>query len=179
MMRLTISLIALLGLAACNGGPNKTNIEIVQNMMDQPSIKSQDWVPADGDKEQMLMPPAHTISRGHPPYPYADDPGGAEKQVNPFAGNSSPEVMAVGHKYFDIYCSICHGKTGAGDGNVAVKMAVKPRNLLGADAKSYTDGRIFHAISAGRGVMRPYISQIPDPEIRWKIVTYVRSLQRQ
>lgn len=169
---------AILLLAACNGGPNKTNIELIQNMMDQPSIKSQDWVPEDGDKGQMRTPPAHTISRGHPPYKYKDDPAGAEKQVNPYAGKMTDDVLQVGQKNYGIYCAVCHGTNGGGDGKVAEKMLVKPRNLISADAKTYSDGRIYHAITAGRGVMRPYESQIPDPDVRWKIVNYVRSLQK-
>lgn len=165
-------------LTGCNGSHNQTNIELIQNMMDQPSIKSQDWVPEEGDKLQMLMPPAHTVARGRPPYPYADDPAAAEKMVNPWGGNMSPQVLTTGRHYFEIYCSVCHGHGGAGDGTVAVKMAVKPRNLIGPEAKLYPDGRIYHAIAAGRGVMRSYASQIPDSEARWKIVNYVRSLQR-
>lgn len=179
MKRLFVAIAPVFVLAACNGGHNQTNIELVTNMMDQPSVKSQDWIPEEGDKGQMRMPAAHSVPRNYTPYPYADDPAAAEKQVNPHAGDMSPEILNVGHKYFDIYCSICHGVTGEGNGNVAVMMDAKPRNLISAEAKAYTDGRIFHAMSAGRGVMRPYISQIPDPEIRWKIVNYVRSLQRK
>jgi len=172
---------SLFFLAACNGGPNKTNIELIQNMMDQPSVKSQDWIPEDGDKGQMRVPPPHTIARGEKPYKFTDDIAGAEKDPNPFAGQTSPEVLSVGHKYYDIYCSVCHGKTGEGNGPASEKMAVKPRNLIAPDAKGYSDGRIYHAITAGKGVMRAYISQIPDPDgvaIRWKIVNYVRSLQK-
>lgn len=166
-------------LVACNGGPNKTNIEVIQNMMDQPSIKAQDWVPAEGDKLQMLAPPAHTVARGRAPYAYADNPGEADKLVNPLAKDRSPEMLTAGKHHFEVFCSHCHGKSGGGDGPVAEKMAVKPRNLLAPDAKAYTDGRIFHAITAGRGLMRQHASQIPDEKVRWKIVNYVRSLQGQ
>jgi mono/diheme cytochrome c family protein len=178
MKRAILLLSPLLLCMACNGGHNQTNIELVTNMMDQPSVKSQDWIPDQGDKGQMRNPPEHTVARNYTPYAYADDPAGAEKQVNPHKGDVSAETLKVGHKYFDIYCSVCHGLTGAGDGQVAQFMDAKPRNLISAEAKGYSDGRIFHAISAGRGVMRPYISQIPDAEIRWKIVNYVRSLQK-
>jgi mono/diheme cytochrome c family protein len=172
-------ILVLGALVGCNAGHNQTNIELVQNMMDEPNIKSQDWVPQDGDKGQMRMPPDHTISRGHVPDDFAGDPGAADKARNPFAGQMSPEVLSVGRHYFEIYCSICHGHDGAGDGTVAVKMAVKPRDLVTADAKGYTDGRIYYAMTYGRGVMRPYASQIPDRDVRWKIVNYVRSLQKQ
>ncbi len=179
MKRLTLTLLGLGVLAGCNAGPNRTNIEVIQNMMDQVSVKSQDWNPAEGDKGQMRMPPEGAIARGHAPYKYADDPGGAERDVNPLAGDRSPEMLTFGRKYYDIYCTVCHGADGAGAGPVAEQMAVKPRNLVSPEALAYTDGRIYYAITAGRGVMGSYASQIPDVKTRWAIVNYVRSLQKK
>jgi hypothetical protein len=54
----------------------------------------------------------------------------------------------------------------------------KPPNLAGKQAKSYSDARIFHVISAGQNVMSSYADKIP-PEDRWKIVNYVREIQKQ
>lgn len=178
MKRLSLILSSLVLLTACNGGPNKTNIELITNMMDQISIKSQDWDPREGDKLQMRVPPAGTVSRGHAPYMYANDVAAAEKESNPFANDHSPETMALGQRNYEIYCLVCHGATGAGDGSVAEKMAVKPRNLISAEAKAYSDGRIYYAVTAGKGVMGSYASQITDPKARWAVVNYVRSLQK-
>lgn len=177
MKKLALILVSL-ALTACNGGPNKTNIELIQNMMDQISIKSQDWDPREPDKVQMRTPPEHAVSRGHTPYKYANDPVAAEKQPNPLAGDNSQATMDKGKQYYEIYCSVCHGGKGAGDGTVAEKMAVKPRNLISAEAKAYTDGRIYHAITAGKGVMGSYASQITEEKTRWAVVNYVRTLQR-
>ena len=58
-------------------------------------------------------------------------------------------------------------------------MAVKPRNLIIPESKAYSDGRIYHAITAGKGVMGSYASQITDANRRWAVVNYVRSLQKQ
>jgi mono/diheme cytochrome c family protein len=168
----------VLFLAACNAGPNKTNIEVIDNMMDQITIKSQNWNPKQGDKVQMRVPPEHTVARGHTPYKYQMDAAGAEKQSNPLAGDSSQATMDQGKKYYDIYCGVCHGVKGAGDGTVAEKMPVKPRNLITPEAKAYTDGRIYHAITAGKGVMGSYVTQITDEKTRWAVVNYVRSLQK-
>lgn len=176
-MKYTLWVLPFVGLlTACNAGPNQTNIELIRNMMDQISVKSQDWDPKEGDKVQMRMPPPNTVARGKVPYKYASDPMGAESLRNPLS--MSAEVLELGRKTYDIYCAVCHGHTGAGDGSVAVKMAVKPRNLLDMEAKRFSDGRIFHAITSGRGVMGAYISQIPDERTRWAVVNYVRSLQR-
>lgn len=169
---------AILSLVGCNGGNNQTNIELVTNMMDQISIKSQDWDPAQGDKVQMRMPPEHAISRETYVYQYATDNAGANKQPNPHAGDMSAEFLTKGAKYYATYCAVCHGDKGDGHGPVAEKMAVKPRNLINDEAKGYSDGRIYHAITAGYGVMGSYMSQITDADNRWAVVNYVRSLQK-
>lgn len=179
MKRLIYIAAATLVLTGCNAGPNQTNIEIVTNMMDQTSIKSQDWNPNEGDKVQMRQPPVGTVARGHVPYPYASDPAGAARQPNPFSADQSPEFLTVGREQYDIYCGLCHGHQGGGDGQIAAKMAVKPRNLLTPEAKAYSDGRIYHAITAGFGVMGSYAGQITDARKRWAVVNYVRTLQKQ
>jgi mono/diheme cytochrome c family protein len=163
---------------ACNGGPNKTNIELVTNMMDQTAIKSQGWNHVN-DEVQMRQPAPNTVARGHAPYKYQTDPIAAEKEANPLAGDLSASTLTLGRKYYDIYCALCHGDTGAGEGQVAAKMMVKPRNLIAPDAVAYSDGRIYFAITAGRGVMGSYQSQITDARTRWAVVNYVRSLQKQ
>jgi mono/diheme cytochrome c family protein len=179
MKRLLLASLALLGLVGCNGGPNQTNIEWIQNMMDTSPIKSQGSNPKEPQKVQMLNPPDGTVSRGNPPYVYLNDPLAAEKQVNPLAGNMSPEVLTLGQKTYEVYCGLCHGDHGNGDGRIAVKMAVKPRNLMSDEAKAYSDGRIYHAITAGKGVMGNYSTQITSAERRWAVVNYVRTLQRK
>lgn len=177
-MKHLIVLAAVLGLVGCNGGKNSPNIELNQNMMDQPNIKSQDWNPKEGEKVQMRMPPKGTVPRGQPPYKFMTDPGGGEKQANPLAGNMSPETLTTGRKHYDIYCAVCHGADGHNGTPVAEKMPVKPRILASDEAKGYSDGRIYHAITAGRGVMGSYLSQIPNEKTRWAVVNYVRSIQR-
>jgi mono/diheme cytochrome c family protein len=185
MRRLNIHLLGFLAVVVsfaiigCNGGKNQPNIEIVQNMMDQENIKSQDWDPRDGDKVQMRMPPAGTVPRGFTPYPYPNDPEAAAKMVNPLASDTSVETMEKGKKYFNIYCSVCHGFEGKGDGTVSVKMPVKPPPLISDKVKDYKDGRIFHIMTVGQGVMGNYATQITDPKNRWAVVNYVRSLQRK
>lgn len=179
MKNLIFTTAALIVLSGCNGSGNNTNIELNQNMMDQVSIKSQDWDPNHPDVPQMRQPPEHSVMRGQPVYKYKSNPDAAEKQPNPLAGNMSPEVLQLGQHNYEIYCLVCHGATGQSDGTVAPKLAVKPRVLASAEAKAYSDGRIFYAITAGRGVMGSYQGQIPNEKARWAIVNYVRTLQKQ
>lgn len=177
-MKKLFAVFSVVVIAGCNAKGNNTNIELIQNMMDQISIKSQDWNPKEGEKVQMRQPPPGTVPRGFNPYKYATDPAAGWRQQNPLAGNTSAEVIELGRKNYGIYCAVCHGDKGDSVALVAEKMLVKPRILVSPDAKAYSDGRIYHAITAGVGLMGAYAGQIPDDKARWAVVNYVRTLQR-
>lgn len=96
------------------------------------------------------------------------------------------KAIERGQSRFNIYCAVCHGVTGEGNG-----MVNKRGNALNIEgkaqwinAKSFHDpavssqpvGRIFDTITNGRGGMGPYRAQIPV-EDRWSIVLYVKALQ--
>ena len=98
----------------------------------------------------------------------------------------SQETLDRGQKYFGIYCSVCHGMNGGGNGLVnrrAQKILaatwVPPSKLSdpSLNAESYPDGKLFSTISNGIRKMPGYAGQI-KVEDRWAIVAYVRALQR-
>ena len=115
---------ALVGATGCTGGDRPKlhatpNVEVIQDMMDQPALKNQDYDPFTGEAASRL-PPEGTVPQNYQPYKYSGDPQGAAANLkNPFAGNSSAEVMALGKTKFETYCMVCHGPTGQGDGPVA------------------------------------------------------------
>lgn len=155
------------------------NIELIQDMMDQPALKPQDYEPHSPTKGASRLPPEKTVPVGYKPYPYHQDPAAAEKNLkNPFSGQMTPEVLDLGRAKYETYCAVCHGYTGAGDGPVAPKMALKPPPLVTDRQKAYNDGRLYHIITDGQGVMSSYANQIFDERDRWAIVNYIRSLQK-
>ena len=166
-------------LTACNGGKNQTNIELIDDMMDQISVKAQDW---DADKPGMranMVPPANTAPRGYTPYKYTGNPVDAEAKLkNPLADDFSPKTLSLGKAKYEIYCMVCHGPEGKGDGPVAAKFLIPVKALISAQAKGYKDGRIFHVMTEGQGLMGSYANQITDENTRWAIVNYVRTLQK-
>jgi mono/diheme cytochrome c family protein len=84
--------------------------------------------------------------------------------------------MSTGRKYYDIYCIVCHGATGDGRGYIVPKFTMPPV-LYSDKVRQWPDGRIYHTITLGQGLMPSYASQIPA-EQRWAIIHYVRALQR-
>jgi mono/diheme cytochrome c family protein len=87
-------------------------------------------------------------------------------------------VMARGQERYQIFCSVCHGDTGNGDGMVARRGFNKP-----PPASYHQDrlrqapvGHFFDVMTNGWGAMPSYASQIPV-EDRWAIIAYIRALQ--
>ncbi len=183
MCAATVAVVALGSMAACTKkGPelsSQPNVELIQDMMDQPALKAQDYEPSNPTKAASRLPPEGTVPVGYTPYKYAGNAAeAAAKLKNPLAGNTKAEVLELGRRKFEIYCAICHGYTGAGDGPVAPKMALKPPPLLSDKVKALNDAGIYHIITDGQGVMVSYAYQLVNENDRWAIVNYVRSLQK-
>ena len=91
--------------------------------------------------------------------------------------------LAEGKHLYDIFCGICHGKKGGGNGliydtdqNPLAKYPAAPANLLSEEFVSATNGRYYHAIMHGKNVMGGYADKISYEE-RWQVIHYIRSLQ--
>jgi len=121
-------------------------------------------------------PPAGSIPRGYQPFHYG--PGDAEAaRAGRELTNPLPDVEAVrarGAVAFARWCSPCHGAEGLGDGLVARKFP-RPPSLVAEHARGLPDGRIFHIVTYGQGVMPAYGQQVGASD-RWKIVRHLRQL---
>ncbi len=156
-----------------------TNVELLQDMMEQDALKAQDFEPDARDTASSRVPPEGTVPVGFKPYPYHNNPAAAaDAWKNPYAGDMSPEMLTRGRTKFETYCAVCHGYEAKGDGPVSVKMALKPPPLVSDKIIGVKDAAIFHIISDGQGVMSSYAYQLVDENDRWAIVNYVRSIQR-
>lgn len=179
-----ILLASAFALSACTAsGPadlhKEPNVELIQDMMESPALKAQDFDTFNREGQGSRLPPDGTVPVGYEKYPYHLQPDLGAKLQNPVAGRMTPELLDLGRTKFETYCAVCHGYEGKGDGPVSVKMSVKPPSLLTDKImKTYTDGHIFHVISDGQGVMSSYAYQLVNPSDRWAIVNYVRSLQK-
>ncbi|MBL7856071.1 MAG: cytochrome c [Cyclobacteriaceae bacterium] len=127
----------------------------------------------------MREPAPNTVSRnkqGWLPYRFGKDSlaYAAASIKNPL--DSSAAVIAGGKLLYEMYCDHCHGAKGAGDGKVADKYA-GVANLNSDALKNISEGHIFHVITHGKGLMWAHGSQI-NPEDRWKIAKYVKTLQK-
>lgn len=170
--------LTVLALVGCGASGNKPNVELIQDMMESPATKAQEYDETAPQNRGMRLPPEHTVPVGFTPYKYKGDPMASDQNKNPMSGDFDQETLIVGQKYYDTQCAVCHGFSGKGDGPVAEKMPLRPPQLLSDKVKSMTDGRIYHIITEGQGVMGPYASHIPQ-KYRWQVVNYIRHIQKQ
>ena len=168
---------ACLGACQCSGGKNQTDFELFHDMIQQKSLKAQE---GDETGPFMRLPPENTRARNHTPYLYKGDPEGAEKHLkNPYENQMPPDIIAIGKRQYEKTCIVCHGPKGGGEGSVALKMTVKPPSLLSLKAINLTDGRLYHIIQEGQGLMQGYSKQIRGEKNKWAVVSYMRMLQKQ
>lgn len=182
-MGLAAAGIAAMALTSCGPRGNKPNVELIQDMMESPAIKAQEYDETSPNHSGMRVPPDHTVPVGFTPYLYATDVDAAVKNLhNPDAGKMDPETLIVGQKMYETNCMVCHGQHGEGGvaskSVVADKMALKPPPLTSDKVKGWPDAHIYHVITVGQGVMGPYASHVPQNQ-RWQLVNYVRFLQKQ
>ncbi|MCA1633174.1 MAG: cytochrome c [Acidobacteria bacterium] len=88
------------------------------------------------------------------------------------------EVLERGRERFNIYCSVCHGQTGDGDGMIPRRGFQKPPSFHEDRLQEGQSnaGHFFDVIANGWGAMPSY-GEVIAAEDRWKIIAYVRALQ--
>ena len=100
----------------------------------------------------------------------------AGKLANPV--KPTPSSIAAGQKAYGFDCAMCHGKEGAGNGDLATDMKLKLRDYRDPDSlKGMTDGEIYTIIDKGKGQMTGEEGRM-KPEQIWNVVNYVRSLAK-
>jgi mono/diheme cytochrome c family protein len=87
----------------------------------------------------------------------------------------TPELLELGRKRYDVFCAVCHGVLGDGQGPVARNMSIRPPPSLLTSGQR-PDGFFFTAITDDYGYMPSYRPWLGDEE-RWAVVAYVRALQ--
>jgi hypothetical protein len=86
-------------------------------------------------------------------------------------------VLERGRERFNIFCTPCHGRLGAGLGMVVLRGLRRPPSYHIDRLRAAPVGYFYDVISNGFGAMQDYSAQI-EPRDRWAIVAYIRVLQR-
>jgi mono/diheme cytochrome c family protein len=103
---------------------------------------------------------------------HVHDRDGAMALANPVA--PSAESVGRGRKFFQIFCTPCHGRSGTGDGPVGAKFLIRPFDLTAEnEQKVVPEGYIYGTVAFGGALMPAYGNDLYPNEI-WDVVNYVR-----
>ncbi|TQE73204.1 cytochrome c [Leptospira noguchii] len=185
-MKYYTSLIFLLAAVLFWNCESKTPpLEYFPDMADSPAREAQEADPIAHNGAASRIPPKGAVPVGYYPYEYL----GLDVSQLPNKGLGNPfkddlANLQRGEAQYQTYCSPCHGVRGAGNGTIVgpePRLGAKSefgnmRPLINERVRGYSDGQIYHVVTAGWGRMKSYASQV-SPEDRWKIVLYVRKLQ--
>jgi mono/diheme cytochrome c family protein len=169
-------------------------VHIFFDMDFQPKFKSQAENPLFADGRAQRYAVAGTVAQGETmldSHLYEGAVDGKWAETLPEGMSMTPEFLARGQQRYNIYCSICHGYAGWGDGTVNKRAMELMSNSEGpvqgtswVQAKSLHDplvrehqlGMLYNIATNGIRNMAGYGAQI-DLEDRWAIAAYVKALQ--
>lgn len=86
------------------------------------------------------------------------------------------DLLQRGRERYDIFCAVCHGPDGDGNGMVVQRGFPQPPSYHIDRLRTAPIGHFYRVITYGYGVMYPYASRVPVKD-RWAIAAYVRALQ--
>ena len=131
----------------------------------------------DDDTSARPLPP-HTIPRGHldEDTAFATGKNDDGTLVAALPMPVTRELLARGQERFTIYCSMCHGNEGDGNGMVVQRGFPPPPSYHIDRLRNAPPGYLYSVITNGYGIMYPYASRVEQPD-RWAIVAYIRALQ--
>ncbi len=134
--------------------------------------------PAFRDSISALEPPLGTIHRGWNPYPYPNtNEGYQDAKLNLLSPLDSVEVdLALGEELYGIYCAVCHGDQGDGQGILMTR-----EKFLGIPSyadREITQGSVYHVVMHGINAMGSHAGQL-DHDERWQVTAYVMELKSQ
>lgn len=163
----------------CGAGGDQPGMTIFPDMMESVPYDAYDPNPVLPEGSTLSLPPPGSVPVAAESFLYGTGEQEAlragRELTNPFEASS--ENLARGQRVFSVICEVCHGPGGEGDGPVIGRFP-NPPSLLSEHTRAYPDGRIYHVITRGQGIMPPHAVQVL-PEDRWRLVLYIRQLQEE
>ena len=183
---LALLLACTMGFALMSGVDlSQPNIEILPDMKYSPAYAAYSSNPNFPNGQTLRAPVPGTIARGELPLHYEASPADAlragEELDNPLLKLDDPLRLAAAKRGADsyrIFCTVCHGGTGKGDGLVPKHGFPPPPSLLTGKSIQMKDGQLLHILTYGQSSMPKFAAQLTRLQ-RWEVIQFIRSLQEQ
>ena len=164
-----------IGLYSC-ADPSRPNYQYFPNMYESVGYKTYADSDAFNNGIEAQKPVEGTVARGWEPYDYQDSNEGYEAAkanlVSPL--EMTNENRNNGKELYGIYCAVCHGSKGDGQGILMTR-----EKFLGVPSyadRDITPGSIYHVLMYGKNAMGSHAGQVNAKE-RWQIAQHVMDLR--
>lgn len=176
------ALLACFVLAGCRGmTSDREPIQPQLNMFYQERFNTQEANPFFEDGRSDRMPVPGTVARGLLREDAAFYEGRTEEgaYVESLPVELSREFILRGQDRYEVYCAVCHGSVGDGEGIIMVgDYGYTPAPTFHSSRiREIEDGYLYDVITRGVRTMPPYAHQLSVSD-RWAVVAYLRALQR-
>ena len=157
---------------------SKPNYQFFPNMYESVGYSTYEQSDAFANGIEAQIPVEGSIPRGWVPYEYEDTNEGYELSKNNLISplEISEKNIKKGKELYNIYCAVCHGPKGDGQG-----ILMKREKFLGIPSyadRDITEGSIYHVLMYGKNLMGSHAGQVNSNE-RWQISQYVISLREK
>ena len=168
-------LMLVLGIQSCSDN-SRPNYQYFPNMYEPVGYETYADSDAFANGIEAQIPVEGSIARGWEPYDYPDTNEGYEAAKANL--NSTIEItdanQANGKELYSIYCAVCHGNKGDGQGILMTR-----EKFLGVPSyadREITPGSIYHVLMYGKNAMGSHAGQV-NAEERWQIAQHVMELR--
>lgn len=172
-------LLGLVLLASCKS-ENAPNYQYMPNMYEPVGYETYGKVDFLPDNMEAMQPAENTVARGGMPYTIANDLEGKELARvlrSPLDSLQSESNLAEGAVLYAIYCAVCHGPKGDGQGILVQREKILGVPSYADPARDITVGSTYHVIHYGLNAMGSYANQLNYNE-RWQVSEYVMKLKQ-
>ena len=157
---------------------SRPNYQFFPNMYEPVGYEAYGEYEVFPNSQEALLPVEGTIARGYSLYDYKNTNDGYEAALKTLKSPLTVTEIDTkrGKELYDIYCGICHGNKGAGQGKL-----VKREKILGVPSyadRAITTGSIYHVIYYGKNSMGSYANLLNEEE-RWQVTAYVEALRSE
>ncbi|MFT7071263.1 c-type cytochrome [Patiriisocius sp. Uisw_017] len=177
ILKISFALLGLITVISCADN-TKPNFQYMPNMYEPVGYETYgEYEVFPGGLEAML-PVEGSIPRGWQPYDYPNTTKGLNEAK---ASLKSPlevteENLADGKELYNIYCSVCHGEKGDGNGILMQREKFLGIPSYADPGRLITEGGTYHVQMYGLNSMGSYASQTNEEE-RWQITQHVMNLK--
>jgi mono/diheme cytochrome c family protein len=186
---------------SCSEDSNSPGVEYMPDMYRSPALeayidygnnKHMDWTntrkESNGVTAKLSMtPPTGTVpymgnggmAQFVMPYPLANTPEDYERSAAEIKSTlvANQTNIERGKEIYTTMCTHCHGKEGHGDGAISKNGHIQGIPDYSTKLKDLPEGKMFHSITYGKGLMGQHASQLNQLE-RWQVIEYVKCLQQ-